>query len=133
MNKDIQKALFYNPYRFEIEDFFKNKEKELTQLEEKYIELKEGNISEDNNNDKMEEEDMSDNNDIIKFIEVNSLEEKDKKIQNIKNKDFSFFIISFKPEEDTKLSFIDTKEQFDEFIKEISEYNEIAVDLDKKC
>ena len=114
-NKDIQKALFYNPYRFEIEDFFKNKEKELTQLEEKYIELKEGNISEDNNNDKMEEEDMSDNNDIIKFIE---------------NKDFSFFIISFKPEEDTKLSFIDTKEQFDEFIKEISEYNEIAVDLE---
>ena len=28
-NKDIQKALFYNPYRFEIENFFKNKEKEF--------------------------------------------------------------------------------------------------------
>ena len=135
-NKDIQKALFYNPYRFEIENFFKNKEKELTELEEKYIELKEGNINSENNNDnkdkenKMEEDDMNDNNDIIKFIEVNSLEERDKKIQNEKNKDFSFFIISFKPEKDTKLSFIDTKEQFDEFLKEISLYNEIAVDLE---
>ena len=135
-NKDIQKALFYNPYRFEIENFFKNKEKELTELEEKYIELKEGNINSENNNDnkdkenKMEEDDLNDSDDIIKFIEVNSLEERDKKIQNEKNKDFSFFIISFKPEKDTKLSFIDTKEQFDEFLKEISLYNEIAVDLE---
>ena len=127
-NKDIQKALFYNPYKYEIENFFKNKEKELTELEEQYIELKDSNI-----NDKMEEDDMNedeDNNDIIKFIEVNSLEEKNKKLQKIKNKDFSFFIINFKEEKETTLCFIDTKEQFDEFIIEISKYNEIAVDLE---
>ena len=124
-NKEIQKALFYNPYRPEIENFFKNKEKELTDLEEKYTELKD-NI---NNNNKMEEDDL-DNNDIIKFIEVNSLEEKNKKIEKIKNKDFSFFITSFKQEKDTKLSFIDTKESFDEFINEISKCDEIAVDLE---
>ena len=74
---------------------------------------------------------MDDNdNDIIKFIEVDSLEEKTKKLKNIKNKEFSFFILSFKPEKETKLNFIDTKEQFDEFITEISKYNEIAVDLE---
>ena len=132
-NKDIQKALFYNPYRYEIENFFKNKEKELTELEEKYLELKENNnISDNNDKNKMEEDDMDDNDsdNIIKFIEVDSLEEKNKKLENIKNKDFSFFIISFKQEKETKLCFIDTKEQFDEFIKEISKYNEIAVDLE---
>ena len=131
-NKDIQKALFYNPYRYEIENFFKNKEKELTALEEKYLELKDKNISDNNDKNKMEEDDMDDNDsdDIIKFIEVDSLEEKNKKLENIKNKDFSFFIISFKQEKENKLCFIDTKEQLDEFIKEISEYNEIAVDLE---
>ena len=134
-NKDIQKALFYNPYRAEIENFYKNKEKELTELEERYIELKDNNMSEEendnNNKNKMEEDDMEDNdNDIIKFIEVDSLEEKTKKLKNIKNKEFSFFILSFKPEKETKLNFIDTKEQFDEFITEISKYNEIAVDLE---
>ena len=132
-NKDLQKALFYNPYRYEIENFFKNKEKELTALEEKYLELKENNnISDNNDKNKMEEDDMDDNDsdNIIKFIEVDSLEEKNKKLQNIKNKDFSFFIISFKQEKETKLCFIDTKEQFDEFIQEISKYNEIAVDLE---
>ena len=129
-NKAIQKALFYNPYRYEIENFYKSKDNELTQLEEKYAELKD-NKSNDNNN-KMEEDDMSnnDNDDIIKFKEVNSLEEKNKELKNIKNKDFSFFIITFKPEKETKLCFIDTKEQFDEFIKEISKYDEIAVDLE---
>ena len=124
-NKEIQKALFYNPYRPEIENFYKNKEKELTDLEEKYTELKDNN----NDNNKMEEDDL-DNNDLIKFIEVNSLEEKNQKMQNIKNKDFSFFITSFKPEKDTKLLFIDTKESFDAFINEISKYDEIAVDLE---
>ena len=125
-NKEIQKALFYNPYRPEIENFYKNKEKELTDLEEKYTELKD-NI---NNNNKMEEDDLDNNNDIINFIEVNSLEEKNKKMEKIKNKDFAFFITSFKQEKDTKLSFIDTKESFDEFINEISKYDEIAVDLE---
>ena len=125
-NKEIQKALFYNPYRPEIENFYKNKEKELTDLEEKYTELKD-NI---NNNNKMEEDDLDNNNDLIKFIEVNSLEEKNKKMEKIKNKDFAFFITSFKQEKDTKLSFIDTKESFDEFINEISKYDEIAVDLE---
>ena len=127
-NKEIQKALFYNPYRPEIENFYKNKEKELNDLEEKYTELKDNNNN-DNDNNKMEEDDL-DNNDIIKFIEVNSLEEKSQKMQNLKNKDFSFFIISFKPEKDTKLLFIDTKESFDEFLNEISKYDEIAVDLE---
>ena len=126
-NKEIQKALFYNPYRPEIENFYKNKEKELTDLEEKYTELKD-NIN--NNNNKMEEDDLDNNNDLIKFIEVNSLEEKNKKMEKIKNKDFAFFITSFKQEKDTKLSFIDTKESFDEFINEISKYDEIAVDLE---
>ena len=126
-NKEIQKALFYNPYRPEIENFYKNKEKELTDLEEKYTELKD-NIN--NNNNKMEEDDLDNNNDIINFIEVNSLEEKNKKMEKIKNKDFAFFITSFKQEKDTKLSFIDTKESFDEFINEISKYDEIAVDLE---
>ena len=125
-NKEIQKALFYNPYRPEIENFYKNKEKELTDLEEKYTELKD-NI---NNNNKMEEDDLDNNNDLINFIEVNSLEEKNKKMEKIKNKDFAFFITSFKQEKDTKLSFIDTKESFDEFINEISKYDEIAVDLE---
>ena len=125
-NKEIQKALFYNPYRPEIENFYKNKEKELTDKEEKYTELKD-NI---NNNNKMEEDDLDNNNDIINFIEVNSLEEKNKKMEKIKNKDFAFFITSFKQEKDTKLSFIDTKESFDEFINEISKYDEIAVDLE---
>ena len=125
-NKEIQKALFYNPYRPEIENFYKNKEKELTDLEEKYTEIKD-NI---NNNNKMEEDDLDNNNDIINFIEVNSLEEKNKKMEKIKNKDFAFFITSFKQEKDTKLSFIDTKESFDEFINEISKYDEIAVDLE---
>ena len=125
-NKEIQKALFYNPYRPEIENFYKNKEKELTDLEEKYTELKD-NI---NNNNKMEEDDLDNNNDLIKFIEVNSLEEKNKKMEKIKNNDFAFFITSFKQEKDTKLSFIDTKESFDEFINEISKYDEIAVDLE---
>ena len=126
-NKEIQKALFYNPYRPEIENFFKNKEKELTDLEEKYNELKD-NI---NINNKMEEDDLdNNNNDIIKFIEVNSLEEKNKKMEKIKNKDFTFFITTFKEEKNTKLSFIDTKESFDEFINEISKYDEIAVDLE---
>ena len=125
-NKEIQKALFYNPYRPEIENFYKNIEKELTDLEEKYTELKD-NI---NNNNKMEEDDLDNNNDIINFIEVNSLEEKNKKMEKIKNKDFAFFITSFKQEKDTKLSFIDTKESFDEFINEISKYDEIAVDLE---
>ena len=125
-NKEIQKALFYNPYRPEIENFYKNKEKELTDLEEKYTELKD-NI---NNNNKMEEDDLDNNNDLIKFIEVNSLEEKNKKMEKIKNKDFAFFITSFKQEKDTKLSFIDTKESFDEFVNEISKYDEIAVDLE---
>ena len=127
-NKEIQKALFYNPYRPEIENFYKNKEKELTDLEEKYTELKD-NIN-NNNNNKMEEDDLDNNNDIINFIEVNSLEEKNKKMEKIKNKDFAFFITSFKQEKDTKLSFIDTKESFDEFINEISKYDEIAVDLE---
>ena len=125
-NKEIQKALFYNPYRPEIENFYKNKEKELTDLEEKYTELKDNR----NNNNKMEEDDLDNNNDLIKFIEVNSLEEKNKKMEKIKNKDFAFFITSFKQEKDTKLSFIDTKESFDEFINEISKYDEIAVDLE---
>ena len=125
-NKEIQKAIFFNPYRPEIENFFKNKEKELTDLEEKYTELKD-NI---NNNNKMEEDDLDNKNDIINFIEVNSLEEKNKKMEKIKNKDFAFFITSFKQEKDTKLSFIDTKESFDEFINEISKYDEIAVDLE---
>ena len=127
-NKEIQKALFYNPYRPEIENFFKNKEKELTDLEEKYNELKDKiNIT-----NKMEEDDLdnNNNNDIIKFIEVNSIEEKNKKMEKIKNKDFTFFITSFKEEKNTKLSFIDTKESFDEFINEISKYDEIAVDLE---
>ena len=128
-NKEIQKAIFFNPYRPEIENFFKNKEKELTDLEEKYSELKENNDNNDGNN-MMEEEDSENNNDIIKFIEVNSLEEKNKKIQELKYKDFSFFITSFKQEKDTKLLFIDTKELFDEFINELSKYDEIAVDLE---
>ena len=128
-NKEIQKALFYNPYRPEIENFYKNIEKELTDLEEKYSELKENNDNNDGNN-MMEEEDSENNNDIIKFIEVNSLEEKNKKIQELKYKDFSFFITSFKQEKDTKLLFIDTKELFDEFINELSKYDEIAVDLE---
>ena len=128
-NKEIQKAIFFNPYRPEIENFFKNKEKELTDLEEKYFELKENNDNNDGNN-MMEEEDSENNNDIIKFIEVNSLEEKNKKIQELKYKDFSFFITSFKQEKDTKLLFIDTKELFDEFINELSKYDEIAVDLE---
>ena len=128
-NKEIQKAIFFNPYRPEIENFFKNKEKELTDLEEKYSELKENNDNNDGNN-MMEEEDSENNNDIIKFIEVNSLEEKNKKIQELKYKDFSFFITSFKQEKDTKLLFIDIKELFDEFINELSKYDEIAVDLE---
>ena len=140
-NKDIQKNLFYNPYKVEIEAFFKDKENELINLEEKYIELKEDISENDNKNnmkdgekdksDKMDEDDDNSNdNDIIKFIEVDSLEEKLKKLENIKNKKFSFFTISFKPEKETKLLFIDTKEKLDEFIQEISKYDEIAVDLE---
>ena len=132
-NKEIQKALFYNPYKTEIENFFKSKEKYLTELEEKYIELKDNILLEENNNDnnKMEEEeDDMDNIEVVKFIEVNSIEEKNKKMLNIKNKEFSFFITSFKPEKETKLTFIDTKELFEEFLNEISKYDEIAVDLE---
>ena len=135
-NKDIQKNLFFNPYKIEIEKFFKDKEKELTELEDKYIELKDNVSKGDNNNndmkheeDKMDEDDMNDD-DIIKFIEVDSLDEKNKKMKDLKNKEFSFFTISFKPEKETKLLFIDTKEKFDEFIEEISKYDEIAVDLE---
>ena len=135
-NKDIQKNLFFNPYKIEIEKFFKDKEEELTELEDKYIELKDNVSKGDNNNndmkheeDKMDEDDINDD-DIIKFIEVDSLDEKNKKMKDLKNKEFSFFTISFKPEKETKLLFIDTKEKFDEFIEEISKYDEIAVDLE---
>ena len=130
-NKEIQKALFYNPYKTEIENFFKTKEEHLTELEEKYIELKDNIISEENDNDnKMEDEEDMSNIEVVKFIEVNSIEEKNKKMLGIKNKDFSFFITSFKPEKETKLTFIDTKELFEDFLNEISKYDEIAVDLE---
>ena len=132
-NKSIQKYLYNNPYTKEIETFCINKENELTSLEDKYRELKE-NISEmedDDNNDNGNEDSIK-KNDIIKFVDVNSIEEKNKFLEkNPKNKDFIFFTIAFKPERTTDLTYIDTKEKLDEFINLISSsYNEIAVDLE---
>ncbi len=133
-NKSIQKCLYNNPYTKEISQFCNDKENELTILEEKYKELKD-NMSEkdenDDNNNNEENEDSNYKDDIIKFIEVNNIEEKNKIIKNKKNKDFIFCTISFKPVKTTPLEFIDTKEQLEKFINLISNsYNEIAIDLE---
>lgn len=74
-NKSIQKYLYNNPYTKEIETFCINKENELTSLEDKYRELKE-NISEMEDDDNNDNEDSIKKNDIIKFVDVNSIEEK---------------------------------------------------------
>ena len=139
-NKDIQKYLFTNPYTKEIEKFCYDKENELSALEEEYLELKENMSEKDNKQMKdedEEEEEDGDNDkdnvrdDIIEFIEANSLEEKNKILKNKKNKNFIFCSINFKPAKSTKLNFIDTKEELDNFINIISKsYNEIAVDLE---
>ena len=85
----------------------------------------------DDNNNNEENEDSNYKDDIIKFIEVNNIEEKNKIIKNKKNKDFIFCTISFKPVKTTPLEFIDTKEQLEKFINLISNsYNEIAIDLE---
>ena len=129
-NKSIQKYLFYNPYTKEIEKFCFDKENELTSLEEEYINLKE-NMSEKMDVDADDKNNNKNNDDILEFIEVDSIEEKNKILKNKKNKDFVFVTINFEAEKDTKLNYIDTKEQLDEFIKLISEkYNEISVDLE---
>ena len=130
-NKSIQKCLYNNPYTKEIEKFCYDKENELTLLEEKYKDLKE-DISEKEDNDNNEENDNSNyNDDIIKFIDVNNLEEKNKILKNKKNKDFIFCSLKFKSVKSTPLVFIDKKEQLEEFINLISNsYNEIAVDLE---
>ena len=130
-NKSIQKYLYNNPYTKEIETFCINKENELTSLEDKYRELKE-NISEMEDDDNNDNEDSIKKNDIIKFVDVNSIEEKNKYLEkNPKNKEFIFFTIAFKPERTTDLTYIDTKEKLDKFINLISSsYNEIAVDLE---
>jgi ribonuclease D len=85
---------------------------------------------EDDDND--DNEDGINKNDIIKFVDVNSIEEKNKYLEkNTKNQEFIFFTIAFKPERTTDLTYIDTKEKLDEFINLISSsYNEIAVDLE---
>ena len=132
-NKSIQKYLFYNPYTKEIEQFCYNKENELTSFEEEYKELKD-NLSE-KENEEMEKDDEDENNinndEIVKFIEVNTLEEKNKILKNKKYKDFTFFTIKYKPEKSTKLVFIDTEDELNTFINTISNsYNEIAVDLE---
>ena len=120
-NKSIQKYLFYNPYSKEIEKFLLDKENELTSLEEEYAELKE------NKEEKMDDEE----DDIIEFIEVDSLEEKNKVLNNKKNKDFVFVTINFKSDKATKLNYIDTEDQLNEFINIIvKSYNEISVDLE---
>ena len=120
-NKSIQKYLFYNPYSKEIEKFLLDKEDELTSLEEEYAESKE------NKEEKMDDEE----NDIMEFIEVDSLEEKNKVLNNKKNKDFVFATINFKSDKATKLNYIDTEEQLTEFINIIvKSYNEISVDLE---
>ena len=130
-NKKIQKYLYNNPYTKEIETFCLNKDRELTLLEEKYKELKDNIKEKENDIDEEEDENNINKDDIIKFIEVNSIEEKNKAINNKPNKEFIFCTISFKPENLTKLEYIDTKEQFDEFINVISNsYNEIGVDLE---
>ena len=126
-NKSIQKYLFFNPYSEEIEKFCKDKENELTSLEEKYKELKE-NKSE---NEMVDDDKSNNEDDIIQFLEVNSLEEKNKILENKKNKEFVFCTINFKEEKLTKLIYIDTEEELDEFLNTISNsYNEIAVDLE---
>ena len=120
-NKSIQKYLFYNPYSKEIEKFLLDKEDELTSLEEEYAELKE------NKEEKMDDEE----DDIMEFIEVDSLEEKNKVLNNKKNKDFVLVTINFKSDKATKLNYIDTEEQLNEFINIIvKSYNEISVDLE---
>ena len=127
-NKSIQKYLFSNPYAVEIEKFCKDKEEELSSLEEKYKELKE-NISENEMED--DENGENNNNDIIQFVEINSIKEKNKIFENKKNKEFIFCTISFQDEKLTKLIFIDKEEELDEFINTIlTSYNEIAVDLE---
>jgi exosome complex exonuclease RRP6 len=69
--------------------------------------------------------------DIMEFIEVDSLEEKNKVLNNKKNKDFVFVTINFKSDKATKLNYIDTEEQLNEFINIIvKSYNEISVDLE---
>ena len=131
-NKSIQKYLFHNPYTKEIEKFCYDKENELSLLEEEYKELKE-NISEKEDFEEKEDDNeiINKNDDIMKFIVVNSLEEKNNILKKAKNKDFTFCIMKFRPEKSTKLIFIDTEDELDKFINTIlNSYNEIAVDLE---